>query len=117
MLSGPEGLGQSVSQGFICEIINKRANKCDPTIEVYSRSSMIWWYPATTTFECAVQSHPKKRKEKKVHLHLGNVHGDGDEAETEHSRQADSNVCGVCVCACAPCVCRSEVEAKEPASV
>ena len=36
---------QSVSQGFICEIINKRANTCDPTIEEYvysSRSSMIW---------------------------------------------------------------------------
>ena len=33
---------QSVSQGFICEIINKRANTCDPTIEEYSsRSSMI----------------------------------------------------------------------------
>ena len=34
---------QSVSQDFICEIINKRANTCDPTIEEYSsRSSMIW---------------------------------------------------------------------------
>ena len=39
---GPSA-GQSVSQGFICEIINKRANTCDPTIEEYSsRSSMIW---------------------------------------------------------------------------
>ena len=27
---------QSVSQGFICEIINKRANTCDPTIEEYT---------------------------------------------------------------------------------
>ena len=36
---------QSVSQGFICEIITKRANTCDPTIEEYvysSRSSLIW---------------------------------------------------------------------------
>ena len=35
----------SVRGGFICEIINKRANTCDPTIEEYvysSRSSMIW---------------------------------------------------------------------------
>lgn len=40
-----ESVSQSVSQGFICEIINKRANTCDPTIEEYvysSRSSMIW---------------------------------------------------------------------------
>ena len=36
---------QSVSQSFICtcEIINKRANTCDPTIEECpSRSSMTW---------------------------------------------------------------------------
>ena len=36
-------LGQSVSQGFICETTNKRANTCDPTIEeCSSRSSMTW---------------------------------------------------------------------------
>ena len=28
-------VSQSVSQGFIREIINKRANTCDPTIEEY----------------------------------------------------------------------------------
>ena len=34
----------SASQGFICEMINKRANvTCDPTIEERSlRSSMTW---------------------------------------------------------------------------
>ena len=35
--------GQSVSQGFICETTNKRADTCDPTIEeCSSRSSMMW---------------------------------------------------------------------------
>ena len=38
--NGCEGL-QSVSQGFICEIINKRANTCDPTIEEYVYSCSL----------------------------------------------------------------------------
>ena len=44
---------QSVSQGFICETTNKRADTCDPTIEEYSsRSSMMWYLGLVCSDRC-----------------------------------------------------------------